>query len=598
MLAVAAALMLRVFAALALLALASLVGHALLPRPACPAHARERLPLGLAFGVLLIGWGVWLLGSILGTWTAAPLFALLVLLAAPRAPRWWADVRRVGDELALLARAAPVAALLALVPAALVVPLLAAPLWDSDGIRYHVAFPKLFLLTGRVFLYPYDVTGAFPQTTEMLNMLLLPFTGGEGAKALHAGFFLAVCATLVLTVHRSRRTRAAALLAPLLYAAAPVVLVSVPAGFIEQAAVFPIAVGALLVARRRAPAGIGLALAAAVLTKWTVLPAVAGLGVVALARAPRGALRRSALALALPAALFFAPLGIRNVLATGDPFFPAGHGLLGKPIPNVPPDRLSWATRYHGDVALPLGIRWISGEPGVRDEVAGVHHLVGLFALLLAVRERRLRPFLALLVPYLLLSLPFRPPTRYLVPGFLALAVFEAEVLARLDRRVALGLAALATLPALAASASLLLSGPAVPYVRGRLDRSGFLAAAIPGWRAAALVNRLPPGGRVMALDFPGPYYFDRPWIAEGVLTEPPIRRWLREEPSAEGVLRRLASLDVRYLVVTPGYGGGTGASLFPLATSRESAAALVALRSQLRLAGRVDGVDVWEVPR
>ncbi len=26
-----------------------------------------------------------------------------------------------------------------------------------------------------------------------------------------------------------------------------------------------------------------------------------------------------------------------------------------------------------------------------------------------------------------------------------------------------------------------------------------------------------------MALDFPAPFYFDRPWIAEGILNQPPL---------------------------------------------------------------------------
>ena len=42
------------------------------------------------------------------------------------------------------------------------------------------------------------------------------------------------------------------------------------------------------------------------------------------------------------------------------------------------------------------------------------------------------------------------------------------------------------------------------------------------------------------ALDFPAPYYFDRPWIAEGVMNEPPLQRWIAEAQSADDVLRRM----------------------------------------------------------
>src|SRR5205085_806861 len=84
----------------------------------------------------------------------------------------------------------------------------------------------------------------------------------------------------------------------------------------------------------------------------------------------------------------------------------------------------------------------------------------------------------------------------------------------------------------------------------GHLDREHYLAQVVPGYRAAQVVNALPPGGRVMALDFPAPYYFDRPWIVEGVLHEPPLQRWLREGDA----LAKLRQYDVRVLVLTPAY--------------------------------------------
>jgi hypothetical protein len=101
-----------------------------------------------------------------------------------------------------------------------------------------------------------------------------------------------------------------------------------------------------------------------------------------------------------------------------------------------------------------------------------------------------------------------------------------------------------------------------------------------------------------MALDFPSPVYFDRPWIVEGILNEPPLRLWLRETPSADRLLARLQALDVRYLVVTPGFGGGTPLSLLRVADSPDKAMPLLELRRRLSVAGSVDGVDVYEIPR
>ncbi|HUK11979.1 MAG TPA: hypothetical protein VLW17_01655, partial [Thermoanaerobaculaceae bacterium] len=131
----------------------------------------------------------------------------------------------------------------------------------------------------------------------------------------------------------------------------------------------------------------------------------------------------------------------------------------------------------------------------------------------------------------------------------------------------------------------------------GGESRDAFMARTVPGWRAAQLVNAQPPGGRVMALDFPAPFCFDRPWIAEGLAVEPPLRVWIESSRSAADVLDHLRREDVRYLVVTPGYGGGTPQSLLPLADSRQSMQRVLGLRAALRLVGTADGVDVFAVP-
>jgi hypothetical protein len=587
----------RAAVAAGFMAALSLIGFSLLPRAARPGRARLLLPLSLSAGALVVGWICWLAGSLIGTAAVPVVFALLAVISLRQSR---AFVRTAGSafrEMWLLVRAAPGAAFLVLVPVTLSIPVLVAPLSDSDGIRYHVALPKLFLLTGKVFLYPWDATGAYPQQAEMLDLVLLPLTGGEGTKLLHFGFFLATLSAITLLVHRKRASRSPALLAAFLFAVAPVSIAPAPVAFIDHIGLFSVACAALLVVDGASGLSVGVALASALATKSSLGPAAIALGLAAVMRAPR---RRRALAeVTLPVLLALAPIAVRNALATGDPVFPLGHVLVGRPIPGVTGRTGRLPHRYHAETSLPLGIRWL-GEPRAvqPDEVAGAHHLLGLAALLLAVRRRELRPLLYVALTTIAFSLPFHPPTRLLLPLFLALAVFEGAALAVLRPWISLSLSAVASVPALLVTVPLMLgNGNVRDYVRGRIDRRGFLGREIPGWRAAELVNRLPTGGKVMALDFPGPYYFDRPWIVEGLFNDPPLRRWLDAGDDAEALLRRLHALDVRYLVVTPGYGGGTNASLFPLAMSKESARALVELRARLRLVGRVDRVDVWEVP-
>jgi len=121
--------------------------------------------------------------------------------------------------------------------------------------------------------------------------------------------------------------------------------------------------------------------------------------------------------------------------------------------------------------------------------------------------------------------------------------------------------------------------------------------AAVPGRAAAVLVNQQPAGGKVMALDFPAPYLFSRPWIAEGINNRPPLAEWLAEGLDADQLLFRLRKLDVRYLVVTPGYGGGGPMSLIAVGETPSQQTVMARFRSRLELVGTRDKVDVYRVP-
>lgn len=587
-------------AAAALLLLFSLIGYGALPARFRPASARLTLPLSLSAGALLTGWLTFVTGSLLGTWTLLPVFVLLVLFSLRSLRPWAADLCRVARLLAALVKASPFSALLLSVPVLLLAPALLLPLVDSDGLRYHVALPKLFLLTGQVFRYEWDIAGSYPQGAEMMYLLALRLSGGETAKFLHAGFFLSSLAVLALLTHSGRSSRSAALLAPFLFAVTPLAISPAPAAFIDHIALFHVAVATLVLARRGPPAVIGIALGAAIATKVAIAPAAFGIVVAALFGRPRKERGRAGIALALPIVLAFSPFAIRSLVATGDPVYPVGHGLLGLPIPGISDASLDLVTNYHANTPGPLGFAWdLDWAPVEPDDVVGWHHLFGLFALALVIRRRELRPVLALVLPAIAVALLYHPYSRLLMPLFFGLAFFEAWALVLAVRRWAAPAALALAIPALIVSVprSLFLGLPPLDYLRGRLSRDAFMSQWIPALGAARLVNARPAGGTVMALDFPAPFYFDRPWIVEGLLAEPPLKQWLETDPREASLLRRMQELDVRYLVVTPGYGGGTPASLLPLAGSREQAKAIFALRARLRLVGTAGGVDVYEVP-
>ncbi|MEO8218137.1 MAG: glycosyltransferase 87 family protein [Acidobacteriota bacterium] len=583
-----------VFAAI-LVASFSLIGFGCIPASFRPRQGRLSVPLGLSFGAVLFGWCAWIAGTLFGTPAVLPCYALLLLLSLPRGRTWWQAASALGREVfSLLAHHKVLSALLAL-PIVAILPQLLLPVVDSDGLRYHLALPRLFLLTGHVFYYRWDVTGAFPQTSEMIYLLAMKIAGGETAKFIHAFFFVANLVVLILLLHRDHRSRASALLAPFLFAVSPVVLAPAASAFIDHIALFHVAVAVLLIMRGTSWIA-GLPLGAAMATKITTAPAIAAAVMACLvqAREHRG---RLAAALILPVVIFFAPFAIRNVMNTGDPFYPIGYGLLNKDIPGLRAGGLSYASQYHANISGVVGIPW-QNDTGVQpDEVVGLHHLLGLFTLLLAVRDRRLLLPLLIVLAYLGVAVLFRAPARYFLPMLWALSIFEATALA-FARRWAIPMAVVLALPAALGSASALWTfGPPFPYLRGEETANELRARLVPGYRVITVVNTLPAGGSVMAMDFPAPYYLNRPWIVEGILHDPPLKIWLDQGLSPERILQRLKAMDVRYVLVTPGYGGGTKWSMLPLAGRRQEIPAVVRLRGQLRLISSVDGVDVYAVP-
>jgi hypothetical protein len=587
-------------AALAILAACAVVGTAAIPRRLRPAHARVGVLAAISVGAGIVGWTTWIAGSLLGTWAVPLVAGMLVLLSIRHLRPLARGVRRLSTELLALARRNWGPAVVLGVVVLLTATNLLLPLTDSDGLRYHVALPKLFLLEGKVFLYPYDVTGAFPQLAEMLNLLGLQLSRGETAKFLHWGFFLLTLATLAVIVHRGRRYRTAAMLAPVFLASSPAASALAAYAFVDYTATFHLAVGLLLTVSGGSPLLIGAVMGAALATKYTAAPGVAAVVVAATLLAPRRRRARAVLALVAPIVVAFLPFAVRNSLATGDPVFPIGHGLLHVPIAGVSPTSLAKAKDYHAAVPGLLGITWdLRQGPAQADEVAGFHHLFGFVALATVLVAPAARVLAAPVLAYLALGLAFHPPTRYLLPMFLCLSALEALAVGILTRRRARAWLTLAlTVPALALSTRLLTEDfHPFDLLLGTSTRTEFLAATVPGWRAAQAVNALPPGGKVMALDFPAPYYLNRPWIAEGTLNEPPLTGWLERSATVDDVLAKLQRLDVRFLLVTPGYGGGTRRSLLPVARSARGQRLAVELRLRLVHLATLDGVDVYRVP-
>src|SRR5581483_193628 len=242
---IAVAATLHAGAALVILAALSLMGFAAMPPAIRPRRAALSIPASLAAGTLAFGWTAWLAGTFIGTRAVLPLFIAGAIASLPRLPAWLRHLGRFARRVAQLARANLLAAIALALLVIACVPQLMLPLVDSDGLAYHVALPKLFWLTGHIWYVPWTFASALPQTMEMTYLVALRAAGGETAKFIHFGFFLMTLAAFAVAVHRPRM-RSAAMIAPLLFAAAPVVLAPAAAAFTDHAAMFFIITAALL----------------------------------------------------------------------------------------------------------------------------------------------------------------------------------------------------------------------------------------------------------------------------------------------------------------------------------------------------------------
>jgi hypothetical protein len=369
------------------------------------------------------------------------------------------------------------------------------------------------------------------------------------------------------------------------------------AAFIDLFVVFHVGVAALLARQKSHPLLVGIALAGAACSKWSAAPAIVGLVVLVWAR---NHFRIATLAsLVLPVVVAVSPFMVRNLIATGDPVYPMGFGVFHRQVPGMDEDRYDYVTQVHRDIPGPLGIPWGASVGDVQwDEVAGWHLLLGLLVLPLGYRKPGGPELLAIAVPYLAVGLAYHPSVRLAMPLLWVLAASAAWLITHLLRRWAAPVGLVMVAPSLVSLwIHLGAYGRPLERVFGNATVDDAVMAAVPGRAAAVLVNQQPAGGKVMALDFPAPYLFSRPWIAEGINNRPPLAEWLAEGLDADQLLFRLRKLDVRYLVVTPGYGGGGPMSLIAVGETPSQQAVMARFRSRLELVGTRDKVDVYRVP-
>jgi len=226
-----------------------------------------------------------------------------------------------------------------IVAGALVIALLAIvsrfALWPTvfyDDLVYHVAAPRQALLTGAWPALPGMHFTFMPAGWDALYVLPLALGGGSGPQLMNT-IGLAWLAWAAYRLGRLGGARPAAGAAAALFVVAPVTLSLGAFAGNDLFVALAIAVAAerLAATRGERPVLIGLLAGAAWATKYTALPAVAGLAAGAAVLSLGAFVRRAGrlAGIGLVSVLVAIPWTLRTLVLTGSPLYPAFYGILG-----------------------------------------------------------------------------------------------------------------------------------------------------------------------------------------------------------------------------------------------------------------------------
>lgn len=314
-----------------------------------------------------------------------------------------------------------------------------APPSDTDAIDYHLSLARMDIEEGRlVIAWEWPNATFFPILMGALTRIAFLLVSAEAAQVLHgATGFLAAGATAALAVRLGADRRVAALAAFLFLALRAVVWEMGTAEVdVAQAAFSSLAIITMLAWREKPSARLagllGLMIGAMVTTKYTGMSVAIALSLLftpAIWRRP--AVWYQPLAAAGVALLMFLPYGLRNLIITGNPFFPVFNFLFA---PDYAIDfehqlRIRFGLGY--DLPHFLTILWdISVHPRYFDGMMlGIPYLMALLPMSV-LAWRRDRPFAALFV-FMAACLPpwfwFQyQQSRYLLPIYPAAAALAA----------------------------------------------------------------------------------------------------------------------------------------------------------------------------
>ena len=491
-----------------------------------------------------------------------------------------------------------------------------------DALEYHLAFPGLALLRGRIGPEPMNAFAGLPSLPSMIYGWALAIeAGGRVAHLLNFGFLVA---TALAVLGLARRLGSPRLGGPavVLFAAAPcVVMMSVCTG-VELAGAFfqAAAIAAILRAvdgERPEPwAAAGLLIGAAMAVKplaWG-LPAAALAAVWVSGKRPE---KRNLAWAAAAACAVFVPWLVKNAVFYGNPIYPFLHEYI-RPKAEIMP---GW--RYWSDgVGLPWGSGVFAGlSVWLKAPFEAARYksdvilyadpvLIGLVpaGLWLSLRERRFKILLGFTAAaWLPVSLVTDLP-RYFIPIFPGLSLVAAAAVHSGGRVLRAAVLACLALFMIALWLNIL-PFEGLRAFTGQQTESDFLAhvhRSYPNPLDAAarwIDGNAPKDARVLVFGDARGFQLTRDYVLCTQRQITPLERWANASADASALSARLAREKVKYILVNHGeiqrlgltlHFTGAGKSALDRFWARDTRKVFQAGPKRVRLSTGEETLDSW----
>jgi len=456
------------------------------------------------------------------------------------------------------------------------------PETGKDALIYHLAVPKLYLKHQGFYFIPGNIFAGYPLLGEMHYLLALFFKNDILARAMH---FAVLCWTLLgisLFTRHQMRDNAFPALGMLIFASIPSVFAvshmaynDLFVTFFTLAAVFTF----LRWSEQRLSGWLILcavfsgSAAACKYTALLLLP-LGCLGILWFSQRNKSHSGQALRRIALYAAVVFAvgsPFYLKNLIVTGNPFYPFFHGIFGgrgwdsdqARLYDIFIQNLGMGRDLFDYLLLPWNLSFRARMDSPQFD--GILGPLFLFTLpfLAGIRrwEMPVRVLIAYAVPAFLFWASSAQQIRYLIPLFALLAIVTGAILTRYRERKAVFCLLLILI-----GGSLTFNGYHIAreFVRtspvraaaGLESRDSFLTRMIPTFSMYRFANRELPSQSSVFLLYMKNYTFlcDRACYADSMFEAHTLQKILRDSLSPEGVRDRLRTAGFTHLLYDEAY--------------------------------------------